>query len=146
GATIAAETGKIKLMQQGGIERRHLLLLQPADDVSGRRLRIERSELLRNGVQASNSAAVVILIVTFDQPWRDAVECPRAAEKRRDLVTHLPSSPSPRGRRHSRMPSIVRGQPAVLGRNAFCDRATACEPGKFGCSFRERSARFALPH
>src|SRR4029079_1553531 len=71
GATVTAQAGEVELMQQRGIECCRLFLLQPADDLSRRRLRIERGKLIGDRIQARECAAVVILIMTLDQPRRD---------------------------------------------------------------------------
>src|SRR5262245_41043038 len=50
---------------------------------------IERFELFGNRVQAREDAAIVVLIVALDEPWRDAQKCPRPAEQGCDLISHV---------------------------------------------------------
>jgi hypothetical protein len=63
-----------------------------------RRSGIERFELFGNRVQAREGAAIVVLIVALDEPWRDAQKSPRPAEQRCDLISHVDASRIRRGR------------------------------------------------
>src|SRR3954452_21772204 len=56
--------------------------------MSRRRFRVERGKFLGEGIQANECRPVVILIMAFDQTRREAVEGPRAAEKRSYLISH----------------------------------------------------------
>jgi len=63
----ATQACEIKLVQQRGIERDQLLALEPIDYVAGRILEIERLQLFRDGVEAPQGTAVVVLVVALDQ-------------------------------------------------------------------------------
>src|SRR4029077_15237513 len=85
---IAAQTGEIEFVQQGRVEGDELIALQAVDHVGRRRRRVERLELLRDGVEAIERAAVVDLIVTLDQARRHAVQGPGSAEQGGKVIAH----------------------------------------------------------
>ena len=68
-------------MQERGVESRAFLALQPAQNVRRYRRRIESLELFGEGVQAMERIAVVVFVVALDEPRRDPVERPGAAEQ-----------------------------------------------------------------
>src|SRR5262245_33589178 len=54
-----------------------------------RRGGIECLELFGNRVQAREGAAIVVLVVVLDEPWRDAQKSPGPAEQGCDLISHV---------------------------------------------------------
>ena len=97
-APVSAEARKVHLVQRQRIQRRRLILLQAADDMRRCRGRIECFELFGNRVQAREGAAIVVLIVALDEPWRDAQKSRRPAEQGCDLILHVDVSRIRRGR------------------------------------------------
>src|SRR5262249_55463535 len=89
GAPVSAKAGKVQFVQCQRIQRRCLVLLEAADDMRRRRGGIECFELFGNRVQAREGAAIVVLIVALDEPWRDAQKSPRPAEQGCDLISHV---------------------------------------------------------
>src|SRR5262249_23411390 len=115
-----------------------------------------------NRAQAREGAAIVVLVVALDQPWRDAQKSPGPAKERCDLVFHVDVSRIRRGRLDVVMPhaaalaaarsplrafdriretTCAKPQPAggrcaVLGRMPW-ERATAIGPYSFQMSRRD---------
>ena len=83
-----AEAREIELVEQRRIERGELLALEPVDHVARRGGEIERLQLLRDRVQASQRPAVVVLVMALDELERKAVQQPRPAIDGCELVTH----------------------------------------------------------
>jgi hypothetical protein len=89
GSAVAAEAGKVELVQQRRIQCRDLVPLETADRVAWRRGQVQSREFLGNRVQARDRAAVVVLVMALDQARRDAVERPGAAEERSGTVLYV---------------------------------------------------------
>ena len=89
---IAAQAREIELVQERGVERDEFLALQAVDHVAGRLGEVEGLELLRDGVQAPQRAAVVVFIVTLDESHRQSIQQPGTTENRRELVAHVIAS------------------------------------------------------
>src|SRR5262249_46049531 len=83
-----AQAREVELMEQGRIERDQLLALEANDHVTGRGREVDRSELLRDLVQPSERAAVVVLVVAFNQLLRQVRQEPGTAVYGCELVTH----------------------------------------------------------
>ena len=98
GAPVSAKARKVQFVQCQRIQRRRLVLLEAADDMRRRRGGIECFQLFGNRVQAREGAAIVVLIVALDEPWRDAQKSPRPAEQGCDLISHVDVSMLRRGR------------------------------------------------
>ena len=88
GPAFAAQAREVQLVQQRGIERDQLLALQAVDDVARRLGEIERFELLGDGVQAPQRAAIVVLVMAFDELQRKAVQRPGTAVDLLQLIAH----------------------------------------------------------
>src|SRR5215468_7395469 len=73
----------------------------------GRRGGIERLELRGNRVQAREGAAIVVLIVAFDELPLDAQKRPGPAEQRCDLIWHVDVSRIRRVRLEVVMPNAA---------------------------------------
>src|SRR5262249_53224124 len=85
---FATEACEIQLVQERRIERAQFLALEPADHIARRGLEIERGELLRDGVQAPERAAIVVFVVALDQLEGQGVQQPRPAVYRCNGVAH----------------------------------------------------------
>src|SRR5712675_1303679 len=66
-SAIPAETCKIQLMHQRGIEFHELIALQTVDDFGRHRARVERFEFSRDPIQSIEGFAVNILVMAFDE-------------------------------------------------------------------------------
>jgi hypothetical protein len=85
---IAAEAREVELVQQRRVERDQLLALEAVDHVAGRLREVQRSELLADGVQLAQRAAVVVLVVALEQLLREAEKQPGPAVDLLQLVAH----------------------------------------------------------
>src|SRR6185437_4683626 len=108
---VAAETCEIKLMQKGGVEGRQLLPLESVHHVTRRVREIERLELLRDGVEPAERAAVVVLVVALDELERKPVQQPGTAVDLLQCVPHVIASKRDdvwrRDARRRRTPALV---------------------------------------
>ena len=75
-------------MKQSRVEQRGLLPTQATDDLGWRRLDIERLQFARDGIQAIEGSAVVMLVVALDETGRHTVQRPGTAEKGSDAIVH----------------------------------------------------------
>src|SRR5262245_31590861 len=85
---VPAHASKVELVQQRGIEREQLLALEPVEDVRGRLLEIKRLELLGDGVQAPERAAIIVLVMALDELHREVGQRPGTAVDLLELVAH----------------------------------------------------------
>src|SRR6185369_1140851 len=86
---FAAHAREIEFVQQRRIERDQLLALQAVDDIYRRLGEIERLELLGDGVQAPQRAAIVVLVMAFDELERQPAQRPGTAIDLLQLIFHL---------------------------------------------------------
>src|SRR5712692_4049237 len=75
-------------MEQSRVEQRGLLSIQAADYLGWRRLDIERLHFTRDGIQAIEGSAVVMLVVALDETGRHAVQRPGTTEEGGDAIFH----------------------------------------------------------
>src|SRR5262249_48074487 len=86
---VAAHAREIKLVQQRRVESSQFLTLEAIQNMSGRAREVGRVELLGDGVEAPQRAAVVVLVVALDQLHRQVREGPRPALDRFERITHV---------------------------------------------------------
>src|SRR5499426_1925031 len=85
---VAAEAREVELVQQRRVERDQLLALETVEDMRRRLGEVERLELLRNGVEPPERAAVVVLVVALDQRHRKPAQRPGAALDLLQSIAH----------------------------------------------------------
>src|SRR5882672_3510390 len=88
-AAAAAQRLEIDLVQQHGVGRDQLLALQPVQDEARRRARIEARQLASDSVETPNSTAVVVLVVTGEQPRAETVQSRWLETDRSCLESHF---------------------------------------------------------
>src|SRR5690349_16966048 len=76
-------------MQERRVKGRQLVALQVADYLRGRSSRVQCLKFGRDFVKVGQRAAIVVLVMALDEPRRDSVQGPGAAEQRGKLVPHL---------------------------------------------------------
>ena len=87
GVALAAEIAEVELVQDDGLHGAVLLALERAQPVR-HRTGVELGQLTPHGVQRAHGRTVVVLVVAYDHPLRDAVERPRPHRNRADLSQH----------------------------------------------------------
>src|SRR4029453_18248709 len=86
---VAAEAPAVELVQQRRVERDQLLALETVEDMRRRLGEVERLELLGNGVQPPERAAIVVLVVALDQRHRKPAQRPGAALDLLQSIAHI---------------------------------------------------------
>src|SRR5262249_9414660 len=79
GFALSAETVKVQLVKDHRVHRDELFALEPVDHEDGRLRDVEVSELCRDGVEAPDGAAIVVLPMADDQLLGQRVEFLRVA-------------------------------------------------------------------
>src|SRR5262249_9700086 len=84
----ARDAREVELVQERRIERDELFALETVHHVARRSGEGERRQLLGNGVQAAQRAAVVVLVMRLDELEGNTVQLPGTAVNGCELVTH----------------------------------------------------------
>ncbi len=83
-----AQSVEVDFMEDDGARRNELLALEAVHVEDRRRRPVKVLQPLVDGVQATESAAVVVLVVAREEPLREALEPRRLEQERCDRVGH----------------------------------------------------------
>src|SRR5262249_17949366 len=123
---LVAEAVKEQLVQDHRVHRDKLLALEPVNEKAGGLRIIELGKLLVDLVEAFHRPAVIILVVTDDQPLRHAFDLGRVAGQWLYSIRHQRSS----GRARPARP-LMRSLPRDKERSPRCSTPRAsgsCRP------------------